>query len=118
MKSLHVGKVGKDFTVEEGAAFARTIGLELCATLKTAVGDLDKVKKIVKLVGFVNWCVRTCAHPAHGEHGHMMRPPAPTAPCPCTPAAHISYRSKFTCADAPAPTDPLAVRMTLGSSQR
>jgi hypothetical protein len=70
MKSLHVGKVGKDFTVEEGAAFARTIGLELCATLKTAVGDLDKVKKIVKLVGFVNWCVRTCAHPAHGTWTH------------------------------------------------
>ena len=53
MKSLHVGKVGKDYSVEEAANFARVIGLELCATLKTYAGDLDKVR-IVKLVGFVN----------------------------------------------------------------
>ena len=54
MKDLHVGKVGKDFTTEEGAQFAQRIGLLLTSTLKSAVGDLDKVKKIVKLVGFVN----------------------------------------------------------------
>lgn len=53
MASLHQGKVGKDFTTEEGAQFAQRIGLLLTSTLKSAVGDLDKVKKIVKLVGFV-----------------------------------------------------------------
>ena len=54
MKTLHVGKLGKDYTTEEGAAYARRIGLELVSTLKANVGDLDKVKRIVKLVGFVN----------------------------------------------------------------
>lgn len=55
MKTLHVGKVGVDYSVEEGYAFARTIGLELMSTLQVACGgDLDKVKRIVKLVGFVN----------------------------------------------------------------
>lgn len=57
MKTLHQGKVGIDFTTEEAASIAEWIGLELVSTLKEEVGDLDKVKKIVKLVGFVN-----CAH--------------------------------------------------------
>ncbi len=57
MKDLHVGKVGKDYTTAQGAEFARIIALELVSTLKNACGgDLDKVKRIVKLVGFVN-CV-------------------------------------------------------------
>ena len=42
MKSLHSGKVGEAYTTEEGAAFAKTIALELISTLKTATGDLDK----------------------------------------------------------------------------
>ena len=48
------GKVGKDYTTEEGNAMARFIGLELISTIKFAVGDLDRVKRIVKVVGFVN----------------------------------------------------------------
>ena len=40
--------------MEEGAALARFIGLELISTIKGNIGDLDKVKRIVKLVGFVN----------------------------------------------------------------
>ena len=54
MKNLHVGKVGVDFTTEQAADLARLIGLELISTLKANVGELDRVKKIVKLVGFVN----------------------------------------------------------------
>ncbi len=41
-------------TVEDAYAAARQTGVNLIATLKFAVGDLDKVKRIVKLVGFVN----------------------------------------------------------------
>ena len=52
--TLYVGKVGLDYTVEEGQNFARIIGLELLATLKHELGDLDRVKRIVKVVGFVN----------------------------------------------------------------
>jgi len=56
MKTLHQGKVGPgmEYSTEEAAAVAEGIGLELIATLKTHVGDLDRVKRIVKLVGFVN----------------------------------------------------------------
>ena len=48
------GKVGVDYTVEEANALARFIGLELVSTIKGNVGDLDKVRRIVKVVGFVN----------------------------------------------------------------
>lgn len=53
---LYIGKVGKDFTVEQGYDIAKVVGLNLCATLKQNLGDLDRVKKVVKLTGFVN-CV-------------------------------------------------------------
>ena len=48
------GKVGVDYSVEEAHALAHFIGLELISTIKGNVGDLDKVRKIVKVVGFVN----------------------------------------------------------------
>lgn len=48
------GKVGKDLTTEEAYQAAKLCGLNLCATLKHNLGDLDKVKRIVKLTGFVN----------------------------------------------------------------
>lgn len=51
-----VGKVGKEVTVEQGYEAAKYVGLNLCATLKHNIGDLDKVKRVVKLLGFVN-CV-------------------------------------------------------------
>ena len=54
MKTLHTGKVGDAFSTEEAAELAKLIGLELIATLKSAVGSLDKVTRIVKVVGFVN----------------------------------------------------------------
>jgi enamine deaminase RidA (YjgF/YER057c/UK114 family) len=56
MKSLYSGTVGDSVSTEEAADIARIIGIELVATLKSAVGDLDKIKRIVKIVGFVN-CV-------------------------------------------------------------
>jgi len=54
MSSIRTGKVSVDYTTEEAAKLAEWIALELIATLKHEVGDLDKVKKIVKVVGFVN----------------------------------------------------------------
>ena len=53
MKDVHVGRVGVDFTEEEAAALAKTTGLELIASLKQAVGDLDKVTRIVKVNGYM-----------------------------------------------------------------
>ncbi|MCP9770202.1 RidA family protein [Lacihabitans sp. LS3-19] len=48
------GKVGADLTIEEGKAAARITGLNLLAALKAEIGDLDKVKRIVKVLGMVN----------------------------------------------------------------
>ena len=50
-----VGKLGRDFTVEEGQEAARLCGLNLIAQAKAACeGDLDRVVRCVKLTGFVN----------------------------------------------------------------
>ena len=48
------GKLGADMSVEEGAAAARRCGLALIAQARAAVGDLDRVKRVVKLTAFVN----------------------------------------------------------------
>ncbi len=47
------GKLGRDLTEAEGAAAARTCALQLIAALKAEVGDLSKVKRIVRVGGFV-----------------------------------------------------------------
>lgn len=51
---LYEGKVGKDLTLEEGYKAARQCMVNLLAALKQHLGDLNRVKRIVKLLGFVN----------------------------------------------------------------
>jgi enamine deaminase RidA (YjgF/YER057c/UK114 family) len=48
------GKLGDTLTTEEGQAAARSIAIDLLATLHTHTGDLNKVKRIVKLMSLVN----------------------------------------------------------------
>jgi enamine deaminase RidA (YjgF/YER057c/UK114 family) len=48
------GKVGRDLTVEQGYAAAREVGLCLLATTRASLGSLDRVKRIVKVLGMVN----------------------------------------------------------------
>lgn len=48
------GKVGKERTIEEGYEAARQTALCLLATLKAEIGDLNKVKRIVRVFGMVN----------------------------------------------------------------
>ena len=48
------GKVGKDLTLEQGYDAARLVGLHLLRSIKETVGDLDKVSRFVKVLGFVN----------------------------------------------------------------
>jgi enamine deaminase RidA (YjgF/YER057c/UK114 family) len=50
------GKLGRDFTIEQGYQHARTTGLDLIAVMKAELGSLDRVKRIVKVLGMVN-CV-------------------------------------------------------------
>src|SRR5262245_62344197 len=48
------GKVGKDLTVEQGYQSARQAGLIMLGKARTALGSLDRVKRIVKVLGMVN----------------------------------------------------------------
>jgi enamine deaminase RidA (YjgF/YER057c/UK114 family) len=48
------GKVGKDLTVEQGYQVAREVGLNLLATTKANLGSLDRVRRVVKVLGMVN----------------------------------------------------------------
>ena len=48
------GKVGADMTWEEARTHARSTGLNLIAVMKAELGDLDRVKRVVKVLGMVN----------------------------------------------------------------
>jgi enamine deaminase RidA (YjgF/YER057c/UK114 family) len=48
------GKVGKDLTVEQGYLAARQTAIAMLSTLKAELGDLNKVKRVVKVLGMVN----------------------------------------------------------------
>jgi enamine deaminase RidA (YjgF/YER057c/UK114 family) len=48
------GKVGREFTAEQAYQHARSVGLDLIAVMRAELGSLDKVKRIVKVLGMVN----------------------------------------------------------------
>jgi enamine deaminase RidA (YjgF/YER057c/UK114 family) len=50
----YTGKVGRELTVEQGYQAAREVGLNLLATTRAALGSLDRVKRVVKVLGMVN----------------------------------------------------------------
>jgi len=52
-KAMSRGKLGKDLSVEEGYKVAREVGLNLLASARAALGSLDKVKRLVKVLGMV-----------------------------------------------------------------
>ncbi|MDN3643487.1 RidA family protein [Lutimonas halocynthiae] len=52
--SLMQGRVGDDISLEEGKLAARQVGLTMLSTILTHFGDIDKVKRIVKVLGMVN----------------------------------------------------------------
>ena len=49
-----VGKIGREFSIEDGQKAARICAINILANLKGALGDLEKVRRIVKVTGFVN----------------------------------------------------------------
>jgi enamine deaminase RidA (YjgF/YER057c/UK114 family) len=49
-----VGRVGADITLEQGKECARLVGLNILSTVKTTLGSLDKVKRLIKTLGMVN----------------------------------------------------------------
>lgn len=60
------GKVGREFTTEQGYQHARSVGLMLLAALQDHLGSLDRVTRVVKVLGMVN------ADPEFGEHPKVI----------------------------------------------
>ena len=59
----YVGVVGRDLSVEDGKAAARLCAVNLVAQIKAACGDLDRVKRCVKITVFVNAAPDFSQHP-------------------------------------------------------
>jgi enamine deaminase RidA (YjgF/YER057c/UK114 family) len=51
---VYLGKVGRELSVDDGYQAARVVILSALASLKAEIGDLDRVRRIVKLLGMVN----------------------------------------------------------------
>jgi enamine deaminase RidA (YjgF/YER057c/UK114 family) len=57
------GKVGREFTAEQAYEHARTVGMDLLAVMRAELGSLDKVKRVVKVLGMVNATPEFAGHP-------------------------------------------------------
>ena len=57
------GKLGREFTVDQGYQHARAVGLALLAVMKSELGNLDGVKRVVKVLGMVNAVPEFTDHP-------------------------------------------------------
>lgn len=62
-KSLVIGRIGKDMDREAGKLAARQVGLTILSTLKTNLGSLDKIKRVIKVLGMVNCVPEFEKHP-------------------------------------------------------
>ncbi len=95
------GKVGRDLTVEQGATAARLTALCLLATLKAELGELSRVKRVVKVLGMVNATDDFTQHPrvingasdllvaVFGERGRHARSAVGVASLPVNLAVEI-----------------------------
>lgn len=63
-KTLITGRVGADMDTAKGKEAARQVGLAILATLKAQLGSLDKVKRVIKVLGMVNATPDFLEHPA------------------------------------------------------
>jgi len=61
--TLIIGRVGKDMDMEAGKLAARQVGLAMLATIKANVGTLNKVKRVIKVLGMVNCTAEFERHP-------------------------------------------------------
>lgn len=55
-RSLIKGRIGDDMDMEQGKLAARQVGLAILATIKANIGSLNKIKRVIKVLGMVN-CV-------------------------------------------------------------
>jgi enamine deaminase RidA (YjgF/YER057c/UK114 family) len=61
--SLIIGRIGEDMTPDEGKLAARQVGLAMLATIKANLGSLDRVKRVIKVLGMVNCVSNFEKHP-------------------------------------------------------
>ncbi|UCE87079.1 MAG: RidA family protein [Deltaproteobacteria bacterium] len=113
---LVTGRLGEDLSVEQGAAAARRTAVALLATLKSEVGDLDRVGRIVKLLCMVNCTPDFAKHSAvadgasnllvevFGERGRHARSAVGVASLPFQMAVEIELIAELadTASAAPA----------------
>ncbi|XOV70799.1 MAG: RidA family protein [Verrucomicrobiota bacterium] len=64
--SLLTGRVGADVDKEQGKLAARQVGLTMLSTLKSQIGSLDRIARVIKLLGMVN------STPDFGEHPYVI----------------------------------------------
>lgn len=62
-KTVITGVVGRDLSLEDGQAAARQVGLAILATLREQLGTLDRVKRVIKVLGMVNTAPDFFDHP-------------------------------------------------------
>jgi enamine deaminase RidA (YjgF/YER057c/UK114 family) len=62
-RCLIIGRVGEALTMEEGKLAARQVGLTILATLKANLGTLNRVKRVIKVLGMVNCTADFEKHP-------------------------------------------------------
>lgn len=65
-RSLIVGRVGQDLDMEQGKLAARQVGLAILSTIRTNLGSLDRVRRVIKVLGMVN-----CT-PDFGRHPYVI----------------------------------------------
>lgn len=62
-KSLIVGRVGDDVDMEQGKLAAKQVGLTMLSTIKSGLGSLNRVKRVIKVLGMVNCTADFEKHP-------------------------------------------------------
>ena len=62
-KPVTVGRLGEGVSIEQGYDLARHVGLMILGTVRGAIGDLDQVKRVVKVVGLINCTPDFTNHP-------------------------------------------------------
>lgn len=62
-KKLIIGRVGEQLTIEEGKKAALQVGLTILSTLRTNLGSLNKIKRVIKVLGMVNCVPEFEKHP-------------------------------------------------------
>ena len=61
--SLIIGRIGDTMTMDEGKLAAQQVGLAILATIKANLGSLDRIKRVIKVLGMVNCVADFEKHP-------------------------------------------------------